>query len=236
MLTALSIRDVVLIERLDLAFGPGADRADRRNRRRQIDPARQPGPGPRRPGGNRAGARRRRAGQRRPPCFTPPDDHAVAALLDEHGLAAEDEIVLRRDRRPRTAARARSSTTIPSASACCAGSARLLVEVQGQHEQMGLADPAGHAGLLDAFGVPPPLRAGRGRGMARLARRAGDVGQAREAIAAAERDEEWLRHAVDELADPGAAARRGGGAGRANASACSRTNGAPRRSPPPWRN
>ena len=34
----------------------------------------------------------------------------------------------------------------------------LLVEVQGQHEQMGLADPASHAGLLDAFGVPAPLR------------------------------------------------------------------------------
>ena len=36
--------------------------------------------------------------------------------------------------------------------------AALLVEVQGQHEQIGLADPASHAGLLDAFGVPRPLR------------------------------------------------------------------------------
>ena len=45
MLTLLSIRDVVLIEKLDLAFGPRPDRAHRRDRRRQIDPAGQPGPG-----------------------------------------------------------------------------------------------------------------------------------------------------------------------------------------------
>ena len=78
----------------------------------------------------------------------------------------------------------------------------LLVEVQGQHEQMGLADPASHGALLDAFGVPSALRAGRVlatwrdlrvRPWRRWRRRASS-------IEAAERDEEWLRHAVDELA------------------------------------
>ena len=46
-----------------------------------------------------------------------------------------------------------------SALITCDGLARtdMLVEVQGQHEQMGLADPAVHAPLLDAFGVAAKL-------------------------------------------------------------------------------
>ena len=65
---------------------------------------------------------------------------------------------------------------------------------------MSLADPASHAGLLDAFGVPAALRIAASeswRGWREAVRR---LEHAREAIAAAERDEEWLRHAVDELA------------------------------------
>ena len=75
------------------------------------------------------------------------------------------------------------------------------MEVQGQHEQMSLADPASHAGLLDAFGVPAPLRDAPSPTAWRAWRDAlRRLDHAREAIAAAERDEEWLRHAVDELA------------------------------------
>ncbi len=76
----------------------------------------------------------------------------------------------------------------------------LLVEVQGQHEQMSLADPASHAGLLDAFGVPAALRAAVGEAWRGWRDALTRLDKAREAIAAAERDEEWLRHAVDELA------------------------------------
>ncbi len=75
----------------------------------------------------------------------------------------------------------------------------LLVEVQGQHDQMGLADPAGHVALLDAYGVVPVLRetvAARHRGWRQTAT---TLAEAREAIAAAQRDQDWLRHAVEEL-------------------------------------
>ena len=41
MLAALSIRDIVLIDKLDLEFGQGLSRAHRRDRRGQIDPARR---------------------------------------------------------------------------------------------------------------------------------------------------------------------------------------------------
>src|SRR4029077_20797636 len=75
----------------------------------------------------------------------------------------------------------------------------LLIEIQGQHDQMGLADPANHAGLLDAYGVPPALRrdvATRYRGWREAV---AALAVARQAIAEAERDQEWLRHTTDEL-------------------------------------
>jgi len=71
--------------------------------------------------------------------------------------------------------------------------------VQGQHDQVGLADPATHAGLLDAFGGLEAERVACGeswRGW-RAAERA--LAEARAQIAAAARDEEFLRHAVEEL-------------------------------------
>ena len=95
MLTALSIRDVVLIERLDLTFGPGLTVLTGETGAGKsilLDSL-----------GLAIGARaetglvRATAEQASvTACFSPPDDHAVPALLDEHGLTAEDEIVLRR--------------------------------------------------------------------------------------------------------------------------------------------
>jgi DNA repair protein RecN (Recombination protein N) len=75
----------------------------------------------------------------------------------------------------------------------------LLVEVQGQHEQMGLADPASHGVLMDAFGVPSVLRQAVFSAWREWRGALAALDAARERIAAAERDEEWLRHAVDEL-------------------------------------
>jgi DNA repair protein RecN (Recombination protein N) len=198
VLTALSIRDVVLIERLDLAFGHGLTVLTGETGAGKsilLDSL-----------GLALGARAEsglvRASAEQASvtaCFSPPDDHEVAAVLDEHGLAAEDEIVLRRivtkDGRSRAFV-----NDHPVGVGLLRRIGALLVEVQGQHEQMSLADPASHAGLLDAFGVPAPLRADVSESW-RLWRDAlARLDKAREAIAAAERDEEWLRHAVGELA------------------------------------
>jgi DNA repair protein RecN (Recombination protein N) len=75
----------------------------------------------------------------------------------------------------------------------------LLVEVQGQHDQMGLADPAMHLKLLDAFGTTPDLRAeiaARHRAWRAAVER---LDAARAAIIDAKREEDFLRHATDEL-------------------------------------
>ena len=64
---------------------------------------------------------------------------------------------------------------------------------------MGLADPGGHAALLDAFGVRPALR-DRVAGLHRTWREAAEaLADARAAIEAALRDQDFLRHAVTEL-------------------------------------
>jgi DNA repair protein RecN (Recombination protein N) len=198
VLTALSIRDVVLIERLDLAFGHGLTVLTGETGAGKsilLDSL-----------GLALGARaetglvRVSAEQASvTACFSPSDDHPVMAVLDEHGLVAEDEIVLRRivskDGRSRAFV-----NDHPVGVGLLRRIGALLVEVQGQHEQMSLADPASHAGLLDAFGVPSALRVAVAASWRVWRDALILLDKAREAIAAAERDEEWLRHAVDELA------------------------------------
>jgi DNA repair protein RecN (Recombination protein N) len=198
VLTALSIRDVVLIERLDLAFDQGLTVLTGETGAGKsilLDSL-----------GLALGARAEsglvRASAEQAvvtACFSPSGDAAVSAVLEEHGLAAEDEIVLRRvvtrDGRSRA-----FINDHPVGVGLLRRVGALLVEVQGQHEQMSLADPASHAGLLDAFNVPAALRAAVSESWRAWRDAVRRLEQAREAIAAAERDEEWLRHAVDELA------------------------------------
>jgi DNA repair protein RecN (Recombination protein N) len=198
VLTALSIRDVVLIERLDLTFDQGLTVLTGETGAGKsilLDSL-----------GLALGARSEsglvRASAEQASvtaCFSPPDDHAVGPVLEEHGLAGDDEIVLRRivtrDGRSRAFV-----NDHPVGVGLLRRIGALLVEVQGQHEQMSLADPASHAGLLDAFGVAVALRTAVSESWRAWRDALVRLDQAREAIAAAERDEEWLRHAVDELA------------------------------------
>ena len=77
-------------------------------------------------------------------CFAPPSGHPLAALLAEQGLEAEDEVVLRRVLTRDGRSRAFINDQ-PVGVALLRRAAALLVEVQGQHEQIGLADAASHA-------------------------------------------------------------------------------------------
>ena len=95
MLTALSIRDVVLIERLDLAFGPGLTVLTGETGAGKSILLDSLGLAL----GARAEAGLVRAGAEQASvtaCFSPPPGHPVQALLDEQGLETEDDIVLRR--------------------------------------------------------------------------------------------------------------------------------------------
>jgi len=198
MLTALAIRDVVLIERLDLGFGPGLTVLTGETGAGKSILLDSLGLAL----GARAEAGLVRAGAAQASvtaAFAPPAGHPVAVLLAEQGIAPDDEIVLRRvlgrDGRSRG-----FINDQPVGVALLRRAGALLVEVQGQHEQMGLADPATHAGLLDAFGSPPALRDAAASAWADWRGALAALAAAREAIAAAARDEDWLRHAVAELA------------------------------------
>ena len=197
MLTGLSIREVVLIERLDLSFGPGLTVLTGETGAGKsilLDSL-----------GLALGARAEsglvRTGAEQASVtasFAPPSDHPVLALLTEQGIALEDEIIIRRV----VTRDGRSRATVNDQAVGVALLRQIgahLVEIQGQGDQMGLANPAQHAPLLDQFGVTPAVR-GAVTIAWRLWRDAGQALQAAQnAIAEAQREEEWLRHAADEL-------------------------------------
>jgi DNA repair protein RecN (Recombination protein N) len=198
MLTALSVRDVVLIERLDLTFGPGLTvlTGETGGGKSILLDSLGLAMGTRAETGLvRAGATQASVAA----VFSPAPDHPVRVLLAEQGIEAEDDIVLRRvigsDGRSRAFANDQ-----PVGAALLRRAGALLVEVQGQHEQMGLADPAGHIALLDAYGVPADLRTEAAAAYRDWRGAVATLAAARAAIAAAERDQDWLRHAVGELA------------------------------------
>lgn len=199
MLASLAIRDVVLIEKLDLAFGPGLSVLTGETGAGKsilLDSL-----------GLALGARAEsgyvRAGQKQAAViavFSPPQGHPAFAELSEQGIEAEDEVVLRRV----VTAEGKSRAFIndqPVGVALLRRIGALLVEVQGQNDQVGLADPATHAALLDAFGGLGVRRAGVGSAWRAWRGAESALEEAREATAAALRDEEWLRHAVAELTE-----------------------------------
>jgi DNA repair protein RecN (Recombination protein N) len=197
MLTGLAIRDVVLIERLDLAFGPGlAALTGETGAGKSIlldsfglALGARADAGLVRPGATQASVAA---------SFAPPPDHAARKMLEEQGFDAEELVILKRVVPASGAAKAFVNDQ-PCGVALLKRLGTLLVELQGQHDQVGLADPATHLALLDAYGdlaVP--------RGKAREAYRAwrsaaAALEQAEAAIARARADEDFLRHAVAEL-------------------------------------
>ena len=197
MLAALSIRDVVLIERLDLSLErgltvltgeTGAGKSILLDSLGLALGARSE------QGLVRTGAEQASVAA----LFQPPAGHPAYELLAEQGFDAQDEIVLRRivGRDGRSRAFVNDQ---PISAALLRRLGALLVEVQGQGDQMGLADPAGHAALLDATGVDSALRTRVAGEFKAWRAAASELHAAEEAIEAARRDEEWLRHATDEL-------------------------------------
>ncbi|MBV1797111.1 DNA repair protein RecN [Siccirubricoccus sp. G192] len=197
MLASLAIRDVVLIERLDLSFGPGLTVLTGETGAGKSILLDSLGLAC----GMRAEAGMVRLGQSQ--CsvaagFLPPEGHPAFSLLADQEIEPEEMLVLRRVVQADGRSRAFVNDQ-PVAVALLRRLAATLVEVQGQHDQVGLADPATHAGLLDAFGGLEPRRQAVATAWRawRDAERA--LTEARAAIAAAQRDEEFLRHAVEEL-------------------------------------
>ncbi len=198
MLTTLSVRDVVLIDRLELSFGhgltvlTGETGAGKSILLDSLGLAL----------GSRAEAALVRAGCTQASvtaAFTVAPGHPSHAILAASELPADDgELVLRR-----TLARdGRSRAFVndqPVGLALLRRVGASLVEIQGQHEQMGLADAAAHRPLLDAFGVPAALAADVRTAYAAWRDLSARLDAARIALDTAAREEAWLRAATAEL-------------------------------------
>ena len=152
MLTGLSIRNIVLIEALDLDVGPGltALTGETGAGKSIILDALGLASGQR----AEAGLVRRGAAQASATAiFQPPAHHPVWSYLAEKDLATDpaEGIVLRRQ----LSADGRSRAFVND-QAAGVGVLRdigtMLLEVHGQHETVGLLDPRTHRALLDTFG------------------------------------------------------------------------------------
>ena len=127
-----------------------------------------------------------------------PGNHPAIGLLDAQGIAGEagEALILRRTLRSDGGSRAFvAGATVPAGLLRDIGA--LAVEIHGQHDDRGLLNPKGHRDLLDAFGK---LDTGAlEQAWADVTRIEAELLEARTAAAAAERDREWLEHAVAEI-------------------------------------
>ena len=197
MLVGLSIRGIVLIDRLDLALEPGLNVMTGETGAGKSVLLDALGLAL----GARADATLIRRGAERASVsaeFAPPVDHPVRALLEEQGLAASESLVLRRVLSRNGAGRAFINDE-PASVSLMRRIGGALVEFQGQGEQNSLLSMATHRATLDAF-------AGLGADADALAASYHRMRAAANALATAEsdaaraRDEEtYLRHVVGEL-------------------------------------
>jgi DNA repair protein RecN (Recombination protein N) len=198
MLTGLSIRDVVLIEGLDLEFGPGLGVLTGETGAGKSILLDALGLAL----GTRADSGLVRHGQAQAVVnvsFELPQDHPARTFLAENGLEGEpgEPLVIRRIVRADGGSRAFVNDQSVSL-ALLRELGGMLVEIHGQHDDRGLLNPRGHRALLDAFGridASGAEQAWRGWRQAEA-----DLEAAREKLEAALRDREWLQHAAAELA------------------------------------
>jgi DNA repair protein RecN (Recombination protein N) len=197
MLSGLDIRDMLIIDRLDLAFQPGLNVLTGETGAGKsilLDAL----------GfvlGWRGRAELVRAGAAQgevTAVFEIGPDHPAQSVLADAGFPIGDELILRRvnTREGRKTAfvndRRASGEILRQLS-------ETLVELHGQHDDRGLLNPRGHRRLLDAFGGLE-AEVAKCRAAWRAWKEAEKVlAEANAAVTAAREEEDYLRHAVAEL-------------------------------------
>ena len=195
MLRALEIRDMLIIDHLELAFQPGLNVLTGETGAGKsilLDSL----------GfvlGWRGRAELVRQGAERgevTAVFEPPKGHAAFDVRSEAGFETEGEIILRRINHPDGRKQAYINDRRASGDLLRALS-DTLVELHGQHDDRGLLNPRGHRMLLDAFAKLDLSKLRKlWRDMA-AARKALETAEA--ALIEARKEEEFLRHAVAEI-------------------------------------
>ncbi|QJP16415.1 DNA repair protein RecN [Starkeya sp. ORNL1] len=209
MLAALSIRDIVLIERLDLAFQPGLTvlTGETGAGKSILLDAFTLALGGR---GDGSLVRQGAAQGQVTAEFDIATDHPARALLAEAGIEDEGSLVLRRVQH--ADGRTRAFVNDQSVSAQMLRSlGRRLVEIHGQHDDRALVDPASHRSLLDAYGGLSDAAAEVGTLWRTLRSARSEAETERARLTEAGREADYIRHAVEELEklspEPGEEAR-----------------------------
>lgn len=124
--------------------------------------------------------------------------HPARAVLEDAGIPADDELVLRRVNRADGRKTAWVNDRRASGEVLRALS-DTLIELHGQQDDRGLLNPRVHRQLLDDFGALTSLRDKTRAAWRDLSKAKSALEQARADLAAAQAEEEFLRHAVAEL-------------------------------------
>ena len=197
MLVELAIRDIVLIDKLHLAFGAGLSvlTGETGAGKSILLDAFSLALGAR---GDGSLVRRGQEQGQVTAVFRLEGAHPVHAVLDELGLSAEGDLILRRVQMADGRTRALVNDQAVSVQSLRAIGAA-LVEIHGQHDDRALGDMASHRAILDLFsGASDAVTAVSSTYSALHAVR-GRLSEQRERLEAARKEADFLRHAVAEL-------------------------------------
>lgn len=199
MLLSVSIRDFVLISRLDLSPGEGFTALTGETGAGKsiiLDAIALALGGPADRSVIRAGAEQASVAAE----FEAGPDHPVRALLAAHGVGAEAGETLTLKRIVRANGPARGFINDQPVSAALLGEAGdLLVEIHGQHAASSLMRPSSHRRLLDQFAGNEALLADCASAWQALEAARGALAELRAQQAAARDAREWLEASVEEL-------------------------------------
>ncbi|ABD55664.1 DNA repair protein RecN [Jannaschia sp. CCS1] len=197
MLRHLDIRDMLIIDRLELAFQPGLNVLTGETGAGKsilLDSL-----------GFVLGWRGRadlvRAGAAQGEVvaeFDLPDDHPALVVLEEAGLPISDELILRRINTPEGRKTAWVNDRRVSGEVLRALS-DVLVELHGQQDDRGLLDPKNHRTMLDDFGGLNGLRAAVSTAWRTKSAASKALATAEVRLAEMREEEDFLRHSVAEL-------------------------------------
>jgi DNA repair protein RecN (Recombination protein N) len=197
MLARLSIRDIVLIDRLDIDFGSGLAvlTGETGAGKSILLDAFALALGAR---GEAALVREGAEHGQVIAAFEIGQDHPARRLIADNGLSGEDELILRRVQFADGRTRAFVNDQPVSVQVLRALGAA-LVEIHGQHDERAFVEAATHRALLDAYGRIEADAADVADLWTQWRQREAAVQSHKAEVERAGREAEWLRHAVEEL-------------------------------------
>ena len=197
MLVSLSVRGLLLMDHLELKLRPGLGALTGETGAGKsilLDAlglclGGRAGGGLVRPGADRAQVAAE---------FDVPMNHPARAIAADSGLDTEGNLVLRRVLGADGRGRAMLNDQ-PVSVGLLRQVGRTLAEIQGQHDQHGLLDDAGHLPLLDRFGGLSGQSSDLAKAWDHLSHARFELAAAEAAAASARTEEEYLRHVFAEL-------------------------------------